>query len=108
MKKLGRLPRKEFRARGYHAVQSNLFLLKIKKNNIGKVRVGVVVGVGVSKSAARRNFLKRQARSGLALAIEKGTDALIVISPAATKTTKKQLREELARAAANKEWVAVK
>ena len=98
--KIGRLPREEFHARDYRTVRAGLFLLKIKKNDIGKARVGVVVGVAVHKSAVKRNFFKRQVRSWLASAMKKGTDALVIVSPAAAKATKKQFRDEMAGAVA--------
>ncbi len=98
--KIGRLPREEFRARDYRTVRTGLFLLKIKKNDIGKARIGVVVGVKVHKSAAKRNFFKRQVRARLARAIKNGTDALVIVSPAAVNATRKQFQEEMAGAVA--------
>lgn len=94
-----RLPSDQFRTKGYKTSATPFFLLKAKKNGRRDARIGVVVGVAVHRSAARRNFWKRQARETLSRMAPGGNDILIVVSPGAKRLTKKQFREELARAA---------
>ncbi len=90
-----RLPSDQFRARGYQTIPSPLFLFKIKKNVVGKARIGIVVGVSVHKAAVKRNFLKRQALATLTPRAAAGSDILIIVLPAANRVTKKRFREEL-------------
>jgi ribonuclease P protein component len=95
-----RLPADQFRVRGYRTIATPFFLLKTKKNTGGRVRIGVVVGKAVHKSAVKRNFWKRQAREGLSALANEGSDILIVVSAGANRLTKKQFRDELSKAAA--------
>ena len=88
-----RLPSDQFRARGYKTISTPFFLLKIKKNSYKTTRVGIVVGVSVSKTAAKRNFWKRQARAELTLRAVSGSDILMMVSPNVRRLTKKQFRE---------------
>jgi ribonuclease P protein component len=92
-----RLPSDQFRARGYKTVSTPFFLLKIKKNSYKTTRVGVVVGVSVSRAAAKRNFWKRQARAEISLRAGAGSDILMMVSPNVRRLTKKQFREEIAK-----------
>lgn len=99
IRKSFRLPREEY-ASGWHTRASTpYFSLKSKKNSSGRARVGVVAGISVHKTAAKRNFWKRQARVGLAKLGRADTDTLIILSPGVTKLTKKKFQEELAAAA---------
>jgi ribonuclease P protein component len=93
-----RLPSDQFRARGYKTISTPFFLLKIKKNSYKAARIGVVVGVSVNKTAVKRNFWKRQARAEIALRATGGNDILMMVSPNARRLTKKQFREEVAKA----------
>jgi ribonuclease P protein component len=93
-----RLPSDQFRARGYKTVSNPFFLLKIKKNSYKTTRVGVVVGLSVSKAAAKRNFWKRQARAEITLRAGAGSDILMMVSPNVRRLTKKQFRGEVAKA----------
>lgn len=94
-----RLPTEEFRAGSYCTIRTPYFLLKIKKNTMGNVRIGVVVSVAVSKSAAKRNFWKRQVKTILlATAKKEARDILVIISPKVSDLTKKQFREKLTSA----------
>jgi ribonuclease P protein component len=95
-----RLPSEQFRARGYKTISTPFFLLKIKKNSYKTTRVGVVVGVSVNKAAAKRNFWKRQARAEIVLRAASGNDILMMVSPNVRRLTKKQFREEVAKALA--------
>jgi ribonuclease P protein component len=97
--KISRLPQQEFLSRGFMAVRTPYFSLKIKKNAIKKARIGVVVGKAVHKSAVKRNFFKRQAKEVLGKSVAAGNDLLIIFSPAANKLTKKQLQEVLIKSA---------
>jgi ribonuclease P protein component len=96
--KITRLPADEFRAKGYKTIPTPFFLLKIKKNQKGATRVGVVVGKSVHKTAVKRNFWKRQAREALSPHALAGNDILVIASASIDHLTKKQFKEELARA----------
>jgi ribonuclease P protein component len=93
------LPTSELKAGGYRAARTPWFLLKKKKNFSGKARIGVIVGKTVSKSSARRNFWKRQARTALAAANGDTDDWLIVLSGNVAGLTKQKFREEVRKAA---------
>jgi ribonuclease P protein component len=95
-----RLPKKEFLSRGFMAVRTPYFSLKIKKNTLKKIRIGVIIGKAVHKTAVERNFLKRQAKEVFGKNIPVGNDLLVIFSPAASKLTKKQLKEVLIKSAA--------
>jgi len=73
-----RLPYEEFRVRGYREVATPYFSIKVKKNSTGENRFGVVVGVSSIKSAARRNFWRRRAKSVLVATPVKGFDVLVI------------------------------
>ena len=74
------------------------FSVKVKPNNEGAGRIGVVAGKAAGKTAIKRNFLKRQARAELRKAVAPGKDLLVIVSPAAGGLTKKNLHIELMRA----------
>lgn len=93
-----RLPSDQFRARGYKTISTPFFLLKIKKNSYKATRIGVVVGVSVNKTAVKRNFWKRQARAEIVLRATGGNDILMMVSSNVRRLTKKQFREEVAKA----------
>jgi ribonuclease P protein component len=95
--KISRLPREEYRARGYRTAATPLFLLKIKKNVTEKARIGVVIGKSVHKTAVKRNFWKRQAKSALTAFAKDGFDFLLIFSPAAASATRKEFRDAVAR-----------
>src|ERR1035441_10151694 len=95
-----RLPSDQFRARGYKTISTPFFLFKIKKNSCKTTRVGIVVGVSVNKAASKRNFWKRQAYAEIALRAASGSDILMMVSPNVRRLTKKQFREEVAKALA--------
>lgn len=76
------------------------FSLKMKDNREGENRIGIVVPGAVHKSAARRNFWKRQARAALGAVSGAGKDVLLVISPKITPLTKKQFKKIFSEAAA--------
>jgi len=97
---ISRLPQREFLSRGFGVVKTPYFSLKTKKNALQKSRIGAVVGKTVHKSAVVRNFLKRQAAEVFKKTIRPGNDLLILFLPAVNKLTKRQLREELMKAAA--------
>jgi len=57
-------------------------VLKFLKNNLGQVRVGFVVGTGVSKKATERNKIKRSLREFFRPAMEairESTDVLVLV-----------------------------
>ncbi len=98
--KISRLPQGEFLKKEFSAIKTPYFSLKAKKNNAGERRIGVIVGKAVHKSAVKRNFLKRQAKTELSKLINPGSDLLMIFSPGTNKLTKRQLKEEITKAAA--------
>ena len=90
-----RLPREEFRARGYKTINTPFFLLKAKKNNAESIRIGIVIGKVIYKEATKRNFWKRQAKAMLLKIVPKGMDILLVFISHKAVLTKKQFREDL-------------
>ena len=97
--KIVRLPSDQFRARGYKTTPTPFFLLKTKQNTADHARIGAVVGVSVHKTAAKRNFWKRQARATLTPFAAAGSDILMIVLPGANRLTKKQFGDEVAKAA---------
>ena len=93
-----RLPRKEFKSRGYRAVRTPFFSLKTKGNQSKNIRLGIVVGKSVEKTAVKRNFWKRQARAILGKSVPPGNDAIIILQPGVRELTKKQFHEALIKA----------
>src|SRR5258708_4418288 len=93
-----RLPYSEFSARGFRAVKTPHFFLKIKKNNFPHDRIGVVIGAAAVKNAARRNFWKRQAKAVLGTQPSSGRDIVIIFSKKIKEISKKEFRERLLRA----------
>ena len=93
-----RLPSDQFRARGYKTTPTPFFLLKTKKNAGDRARIGIVAGVSVHKTAVKRNFWKRQAQAVLVAHATPGSDILMIVLPGANRITKKQFKEEVAKA----------
>lgn len=89
-----RLPRTEFSSRAYGTVKTPYFSLKAKENPKRTMRIGVIVGKAVHKTAAERNFLKRQAKAILTSARAK-KDIMVIIAPAARSLTKSEFKKEL-------------
>lgn len=93
-----RLPYKEFRVRGYQEMATPYFSVKIRPNSLKKNRFGIIVGTSSVKSAARRNFLRRQAKSVFFTVPQKGFDLLVVLRPHATLPQKRVFRKALSDA----------
>ena len=93
--KKNRLPREAFRARGYRAVATPFFSIKIKNNTLGGNRIGVIIGKSVDKRATRRNFLERQTKSLLLKMPDNREDVIVTIFPKANLLFKKQFAEEI-------------
>lgn len=93
-----RLPREEFQARGYRTARTPYFLLKMKPNGGKGMRAGIVAGKSVHKTAARRNFWKRQARAGLVRTVRGDRDVLLVLNTKVNGLTRRQFQESLVRA----------
>ena len=66
-----------------------------------KNRVGVVVNTSVHKSAAKRNFWKRQAKAALLPRADNSHDFLVVLFSKVNTLTKKKFRNALQSAAAS-------
>jgi len=92
-----RLPKEEFRSRGFRVIKTPYFSLRIKKNDVQKKRVGVVVGTSVHKSAVKRNFWRRQVKTTFANLTFPNTDFLIILFPNINKLTKREFCEALTK-----------
>ncbi len=74
------------------------FSLKARINREGKNRIGVIASASVHKSAAKRNFWKRQAKTILTSLNSAEKDLLVVFSPKVNSLTKKQFKKILIEA----------
>jgi ribonuclease P protein component len=101
LSKGARLPKDEFRARGYRTATTPYFSVKIKKNTHKENRLGVVIGVSSLKNATKRNFWRRQARSVFLEMPPAGFDLLIIFSSHTTLPTKKVFKKMLTTAIAS-------
>jgi ribonuclease P protein component len=104
-----RLPRENFRVRGYRVVATPHFSLKTKDNLLSVNRIGVVIGTSVDKRATRRNFWERQVKAqflrmpGMSTkpaepatgAGAAGKDFIVTIFPKVKNLTKRQFNKEL-------------
>jgi ribonuclease P protein component len=102
------LPYKEFRIPGYQKEETPYFSVRAKKNLSAENRFGVVIGTASLKSAARRNFWRRQAKSVFLMSLPKkqtghkqGFDILVIFRSRAPLLQKNVLRKTLARAMAS-------
>ena len=95
-----RLPKEEFESRGFRLTRTPYFSLRVKKNNIQRRRVGVIVGKSVHKRAVKRNFWRRQAKVVSADLIMPGNDFLIIFFPKINELTKREFREAFTKAVA--------
>ena len=98
LQKRSRLPSQKFRSRGYQTASTPYFSLKARvrdEGGEGGNRIGIVVGMAVHKSAARRNFWKRQAKAALMDIEDANKDFLVILSPKVNSLSKKQFRKIL-------------
>lgn len=93
--KKARLPRAGFREGGYRSIGTPFFSLKVKNNEAGTNRIGVVVGKSVDKRAVRRNFWERQAKVQLLKVPNLGKDIIMIIFPKTNKLTRQEFIEEM-------------
>jgi ribonuclease P protein component len=101
--KRSRLPSASFRGSGYRTVGTPYFSLKIRPNGEQRERIGVVVNTAVHKSAAKRNFWKRQAKATITgrhggAKDRDGHDLLLILFSKVNTLTKKQFKEKLSEA----------
>lgn len=76
------------------------FALKVKDNAGGGAKIGVVANLSFHKSAAKRNFWKRQAKAALLSFKKENKNFLTILFPKTNTLTKKQFREKLLGTAA--------
>ena len=95
LKKSARLPKGEFRARGYRSRKTPFFSIKIKENVLSRPRIAIVAGSSSIKLATRRSFWKRQAKATLAGIARGGVDVLVILSGAVEKIAPLQFADEL-------------
>jgi ribonuclease P protein component len=96
-----RLPYKEFRVRGYQEVATPYFLVKARRNPTKENRFGVVIGVSSVKSAARRNFWRRQSKSVFLAVPQEGLDLLVIFRPHTKLPSKNVFQKSLSEAIAS-------
>jgi ribonuclease P protein component len=92
-----RLPRQEFRVRGYRTVTTPFFSLKNKENSVHVNRFAVVVGKSVDKRATQRNFWERQAKTQFLKAPNLSRDFILTIFPRVASLSRLQFAEEIKR-----------
>jgi len=64
--------------------KEDFLVLKAMKNNLSQTRVGLIVGVKVSKKATLRNKIKRRLKALIVTKIseiEKGVDIILIAKP---------------------------
>jgi ribonuclease P protein component len=84
-------------------LRSNLFILKIKKNNLGLDRFGLVVSQKVSKRAVIRNKVRRRLAEAIKTEIENietGLDLVLVALPGIEKEGFPEIKESVKNALA--------
>jgi ribonuclease P protein component len=98
--KNSRLPSSEFLSRGYQTVKTPFFSLKSKPTSLAQNRIGVIISVAAVKSAARRNFWKRQIKAGVRRKEEgsRNFDFLMIFYKAGDLLTRKEFKKELDKA----------
>ena len=75
--------------------------LKWRKNNLKESRFAISVGVKVSKSAVRRNRIRRQLRSMIEArlpGLAPGHDVIVIVRPAAANLKRAELERHLVSA----------
>lgn len=75
-------------------------VINFKGNDLGEVRVGIVVGNNFSKRAVERNRIKRQIREILRQKLEEirpGADIVIIMRPTGKATQKKRESREISK-----------
>lgn len=95
LSKQHRLPRSEFRSRGYRAITTPFFSLKTKDNSLGVNRIGVVVGKSVDNRAVQRNMWERQGKQRLLEAPIIGKDFILTIFPKVKTLTKSEFAAQI-------------
>ncbi len=79
-------------------VRSEYFTVKSKPNDLGFSRFGAVVSRKVSKSAVRRNKIKRMIFNFVRLNklhLKPGSDFLIIVSPKTSQLAKNEIEEKI-------------
>ena len=104
-----RLPIQEVLGQKFKTARNEYFAIKSRPNDLGFSRFGTVISRKVSKSAVKRNKIKRVIFNFIRLnklhfkspqqnkfaTGQAGTDFLIIISPKANQLTKNETQEEL-------------
>lgn len=99
LSKKHRLPIQKFiKSHSTNGARSDYFFVKFKTNNLPFSRFGVVISRKVSKSAVKRNRIKRIIFDFIRLKeyyLKAGKDVLIIVSPQAGKLMKAEIEKEL-------------
>jgi len=78
--------------------KSDFFIVKTARNNLSFSRFGAIISKKVYKSAVRRNKIKRAIFNFIRLNKYHelpGKDVLIIVSPAVSRLTGKEIKEEI-------------
>lgn len=79
-----------------HSYKNDLFILKVKKNNLGLDRFGFVVSQKVSKKATIRNKVKRRLSEAVRAHLsstKNGTDAVLIALPVIEKASFREIKQ---------------
>jgi len=80
------------------SLKSNLFILKVAKNNLGLNRLGIMVSQKVSKKAVERNKVRRRAINAIKDEIKNikaGTDLVLIALPGIEKKGFAEIKESI-------------
>lgn len=78
--------------------KSDFFIIKVARNNLSFSRFGAIISQKVHKSAVKRNKIKRAIFNFIRLNKyheSPGKDVLIIVLPAISRLTSKEIKEEL-------------
>lgn len=81
-----------------HSFFTTRLIVKFVPNNLGKIRVTVLVGLKFSKKSTERNRIKRQVRAALAplmSKLKKGFDVVVTVKTEAKNSTSAELAKDL-------------
>lgn len=78
-------------------IKGSFISFKVKKTNLGHIRIGIIVGQKISKKAVIRNKIKRRIREGVKEFIDEDKSIDIVALPTAEIISKsfKEIKKEI-------------
>lgn len=92
-----RLSSANMQLRNAKTLSFEYFLIKKAENNLGHLRVGVVISTKVAKSSVERHRIKRQIMESVRLNwdLNKGWDVVIIVSPKIATLDNKTIQEAI-------------